>query len=127
MKHRIKIMAMLLCVVAFVGFPSCSKDNEDLIKDNEGLIKDNEGLIVGKWKLVQSTHAEDIGIIWEFRSDGTMTTDNPNDLAYGANVPYSISGNTLTLAGWVGYNIDELTRTDLKLSKSKTKHEFKKL
>lgn len=103
---------MLLCVAAFASLSSCSKDNEDLI--------------VGKWKCIHSYYSygdyedvdDEVGFIWEFKSDGTMTTNDPHDISYGANVQYTISGSTLTLGGMIGYTIDELTSTTLKLSGS---------
>ncbi len=117
---------MLLCIAAFTSFTSCSKDNEDLI--------------VGKWKCIHSYSYysdeedeyervdENVGDIWEFKSDGTLATD-PDDPI----VTYSISGSTLTIAAIfvLNFKIDKLTSTTLKLSGSnfgQTKRwEFSKL
>lgn len=103
MKNLLKVTAMLLCVVTFATFTSCSKDSEDLI--------------VGKWQCTYNSQSSNkVGFIWEFKSNGKMTTDDPNDLIYGTEVEYTINGDVLTIAGLTSYTIDELTSSCMELT-----------
>ena len=95
-------MAMLLCVVAFVGLSSCSKDNEDQI--------------IGKWKVVQHSYNDNgngmevdsrMGDIWEFKSGGIVILD-------GEQTSYSISGDDITIMGGMLFgSITTLTNSKL--------------
>ena len=92
-------MVMLLCVAAVATLSSCSKDNEDLI--------------IGKWEIVKFTDnllGEDnsrIGEIWEFKTDGMLSSD-------GNNISYSINGNDIIFMGGLVYGtITTLTKSKL--------------
>lgn len=103
MKKTLKLMVMLLCVAAFATLSSCSKDNEDLI--------------VGKWKIVyNSSNNTGTGYVWEFKSNGKMTTDDPRELIYGTEVEYTVNDDILTLAGMMSFSIDKLTNSELELT-----------
>ena len=69
-----KLMAMLLCVTAFVSLSSCTKDNEDLI--------------VGKWKMAKTSE------IWEFSKDGYFFEEGERV------AKYTVSDNTI-LFYWI--------------------------
>lgn len=93
---------MLLCVVAFANLSSCSKDNES-----------NENLIVGKWECIYNSSGGNTGYIWEFKSNGTMTSSEPNG---PSNVEYSVQNDVLILANVPAWTIDELSSSSLKLT-----------
>ena len=116
MKKKLKMMAMLLCVTAFVGLSSCTKD------DNASNDNDPNGykeLIIGRWRCTYDRDggSSSIGMIWEFKTNGTWTTTDRNDVMYGREVEYKINGNTLSfLDGAMSYTINKLTSEDLELS-----------
>lgn len=97
---------MLLCVAAMATFSFCTKNDEP------------ENLIVGKWRCTYSSEdSSDVGMIWEFKSNGKMTTNDRNDLMYGKENDYKVEGNTLSfLGGFMTFTIDKLTSSQLELT-----------
>ncbi len=89
---KFKIAALLMCFVAVsMVFTSCSK---------------NEDLIIGKWKVTKVTEGdrvytegEEIGSIWEFKSDNTFT------------LSFEYAGQSMSVPGTYAINDDELTIT----------------
>ena len=110
---KIKFAALMMCFVAMgLMFSSCQK---------------NEDLIIGKWKLVKVvdnnqtyTEGEEIGSIWEFKADNTMSMG----IEYAGqtvSVPgtYAIDGDklTMTIAGEPEtMNIEKLNKKTMILS-----------
>lgn len=90
-------MAMMMCVVAFVGLSSCSKDDDELI--------------VGKWKVVNSTNAYGepdnmpIGLTYTFNSNGTVE-------CFGFTTNWSLDGDKLTLDGEI-ITVEKLTSSGM--------------
>ena len=136
MKKTLKVMAMLFFVVSMTALTSCSKKSEKLI--------------VGKWECIAASYTENgetqsftelNGMIWEFKSDGTVVGSMPEDFDDGTDlsVTYVIVDDQLTMS-YVDedgdldketYTIKELTKSKLVLeevvgSESVT-FEFKKL
>ena len=110
MKRIMKLVAMLLCLVAYATFTSCSKDNEDLI--------------LGKWKCTKvqaywgesTTYGEEgVGDIYEFKSDGKMLITKARDNSTKT-YTYSINDNIINIGGLLSYVIKELTESKLILS-----------
>ncbi len=97
---------MLLCVAAMATFSSCTKNEEP------------EDLIVGKWRCTYSSDdSSNIGMIWEFKSNGKMTTSDRSDVMYGKENDYKVEGSTLSfLGGLITYTIDKLTSSQLELT-----------
>ena len=121
MKKTIKVMAMLLFVISLATFTSCKKENENLI--------------LGKWECVTASFTEDgvtnsvpgvIGLVWEFKDNGTVVATLPEDLDDGDTASYVVLDNQLTITstdehGDVDtktYSIKELTKTKLMLERS---------
>ncbi len=117
MKKKLKMMVMLLCATALWGVSSCTKDSNDKEEDNDP--NGYKELIIGKWRCIYDRDggSSSIGTHWEFFSNGTMKTDDREDIMYGKTVDYKINGNTLSLLGGaLSYTIDKLTSEDLVLS-----------
>ena len=78
MKHRIKLMSMLICVVAFVGFSSCTIENEDIASSG------NDFSIFGKWRvtafhdyyLVDVGGNNFVGDEWKFSNECAWIQDH---------------------------------------------------
>jgi hypothetical protein len=121
MKKTIKVMAMLLFVVSMAALTSCKKENKNLI--------------LGKWECVTASFTEDgetnsvsgvIGMVWEFKANGTVTATLPEDLDDGDTASYVVLDNQLTITSTdeygdidtQTYTIKELTKTKLMLEKS---------
>jgi len=103
MKIRLKLIAMLFCMVGFVTLSSCSKE-------------ENNSLIVGTWECTYSNDGGGTGFHWIFQSDGTFVTDDPIDEMCGIETSYKVRDNKLTLAGIIVYTIDKLTETELEVT-----------
>ncbi len=102
-----------MCFVAFsFAMTSCQKA---------------EDLIIGKWKLVKVvdngrtyTEGEEIGSIWEFKADNTLTM-GMEYAGQSINVPgtYTIDGDKLTMTVYgeiQTMNIDKITKSKMILS-----------
>ena len=136
MKKTLKVMAMLLFVVSMTALTSCSKKSEKLI--------------VGKWECIAASYTENgetqsftdlNGMIWEFKSDGTVVASMPEDLDDEADlkVTYVIVDDQLTMS-YIDedgdleketYTIKELTNSKLVIEEvaeqTTVKIEFKKV
>lgn len=110
---KLKVAALLMCFVAFsFAMTSCQKA---------------EDLIIGKWKLVKVvdngrtyTEGEEIGSIWEFKADNTLTM-GMEYAGQSINVPgtYTIDGDKLTMTVYgeiQTMNIDKITKSKMILS-----------
>lgn len=116
MKKTTKVMTMLLCAVTMVVLSACSKEDT------------YQRRIIGKWECVHFKHLPDnpanvdpnqyddytnsgnIGLIWEFSSDGIVK----ETATYGTNAfTYSITEEYLVCAGIASFNIHELTNSSL--------------
>ena len=116
MKKTMNVMTILLCAVTMVMLSACSKEDS------------YQRRIVGKWECVHHkrlpdnpanidpnqyddyTNSSNIGIIWEFSSDGVWKQTN----SIGTRVySYSITEEYLILAGMESLNIHELTNSSL--------------
>ena len=86
---------MLFFVVSMTALTSCSKKSEKLI--------------VGKWECIAASYTENgetqsftelNGMIWEFKSDGTVVGSMPEDFDDGTDlsVTYVIIGDQLTMS-----------------------------
>lgn len=109
MKRITKLVAMLLCLVAYATFTSCSKGNEDLI--------------LGKWKCTRvqaywgesTTYGEEgVGDIYEFKSDGELVITKASDNSIQITT-YTVYENTVTIYG-LSFVVEELTKSKLILS-----------
>ena len=111
---------MLLFVVSMTALTSCKKENKNLI--------------LGKWECVTASFTEDgetnpvhgvIGMVWEFKSNGTVIATLPED-DEGGTASYVVLDNQLTITStdeygdvdMQTYTIKELTKTKLMLEKS---------
>lgn len=136
MKKTLKVMAMLLFVVSMTALTSCSKKSEKLI--------------VGKWECIAASYTENgetqsftdlNGMIWEFKSDGTVVASMPEDLDDEADlkVTYVIVDDQLTMS-YIDedgdpeketYTIKELTKSKLVIEEAigsqSVTYEFKKI
>ena len=112
------MMAMLFFLFSMTALTSCKKDNQNLI--------------IGKWECVTASFTEDgetnsvpgvIGLVWEFKTNGTVFATLPADLDDGDTASYVVLDNQLTITskdeyGDVNtktYTIKELTTTKLML------------
>ena len=112
------VMAMLLFVISMTALTSCKKENQNLI--------------IGKWECVTASFTEEgetypvpgvIGLVWEFKANGTVIATLPDDLDDGDTASYVVLDNQLTITstdeyGDVNtktYTIKELTKTKLML------------
>ena len=127
---------MLLFVVSMTALTSCSKKSEKLI--------------VGKWECIAASYTENgetqsftdlNGMIWEFKSDGTVVASMPEDLDDEADlkVTYVIVDDQLTMS-YIDedgdpeketYTIKELTKSKLVIEETmgnqSITYEFKKV
>lgn len=127
---------MLLFVVSMTALTSCSKKSEKLI--------------VGKWECIAASYTENgetqsftdlNGMIWEFKSDGTVVASMPEDLDDEADlkVTYVIVDDQLTMS-YIDedgdpeketYTIKELTKSKLVIEEAigsqSVTYEFKKI
>ena len=127
---------MLLFVVSMTALTSCSKKSEKLI--------------VGKWECVAASYTENgethsftelDGMIWEFKTDGTVIGLMPEDFDNGTDlsVTYVIVDDQLTMS-YIDedgdleketYTIKELTNSKLVIEEvaeqTTVKIEFKKI
>ena len=118
MKKIINVMAMLLLVFLMTAITSCKKESQNLI--------------LGKWECVTASFTEDgetnpvpgvVGLVWEFKANGTVIATLPEDLDDGDTASYVVLNNQLTITstdenGDVNtktYTIKELTKTKLML------------
>jgi len=92
MKKITKVLTLVLFVASLAAMTSCKKTDQQLI--------------VGKWKCTAARITEfgnvtpytpAVGMIWEFKSDGTLTLDrlDPEIDIDNKNCTYVISGNHL--------------------------------
>ena len=108
---------MLFFVVSMTALTSCSKKSEKLI--------------VGKWECIAASYTENgetqsftelNGMIWEFKSDGTVVGSMPEDFDDGTDlsVTYVIVDDQLTMS-YVDEDgdLDKETYTIKELTKSK--------
>jgi hypothetical protein len=102
MKNKLKLIAMLFCMIGLVTLTSCTKE-------------ENDGLIVGTWRCTYSAESSS-GFHWTFQSDGTFITDDPIDVFCGEETSYRVRGSKLILGGYVYYTIDKLTETELEVT-----------
>ena len=127
---------MLFFVVSMTALTSCSKKSEKLI--------------VGKWECIAASYTENgetqsftelNGMIWEFKSDGTVVGSMPEDFDDGTDlsVTYVIVDDQLTMS-YVDedgdldketYTIKELTKSKLVIEETvgnqSITYEFKKI
>ena len=127
---------MLFFVVSMTALTSCSKKSEKLI--------------VGKWECIAASYTENgetqsftelNGMIWEFKSDGTVVGSMPEDFDDGTDlsVTYVIVDDQLTMS-YVDedgdldketYTIKELTKSKLVIEETigsqSVTYEFKKI
>ena len=111
---------MLLFVMSMTALTSCNKEAEQLI--------------VGKWECTTATYTEDgvtesvpwvIGMVWEFKSDGTVISNSIDfdDEEIEVSATYVVTGDALTITGvdedgdidTETYLIKELTKSKLVL------------
>ena len=113
-------MAMLLFVMSMTALTSCNKEKTNLI--------------VGKWECTTATYTEAgvtqsvpwvIGMVWEFKSDGTVISNSIDidDEEIEVSATYVVTGDALTITGvdedgdidTETYLIKELTKSKLLL------------
>ena len=113
-------MAMLLFVMSMTALTSCNKEKTNLI--------------VGKWECTTATYTEAgvtqsvpwvIGMVWEFKSDGTVISNSIDidDEEIEVSATYVVTGDALTITGvdedgdidTETYLIKELTKSKLVL------------
>ena len=113
-------MAMLLFVMSMTALTSCNKEKTNLI--------------VGKWECTTATYTEAgvtqsvpwvIGMVWEFKSDGTIISNSIDidDEEIEVSATYVVTGDALTITGvdedgdidTETYLIKELTKSKLVL------------
>ena len=113
MKKTLKVMAILLFAVTMVTMSSCSKEDTYQRK------------IVGKWEVVhdysgsqsfdpanidQSLYDDDdVGEIWEFFSDGSITIDGEGGVTYTIQGDYLVFQQLFVF----NYHIQELTNSSM--------------
>ena len=113
-------MAMLLFVMSMTALTSCNKEKTNLI--------------VGKWECTTANYTEAgvtqsvpwvIGMVWEFKSDGTVISNSIDfdDEEIEVSATYVVTGDALTITGvdedgdidTETYLIKELTKSKLVL------------